>query len=139
MIALPLTCPYVQMDTRSRAPGCSAVAARRGSARSFWKRKGHRYDRVLADISGQDIEVHARKLDQAIACVRNWLSDHRRAGAAPLPGSKALFEDYKRSQREAVAIVNEHRLDPLGKLSHSDFLFVVRAWIESEAERKAIS
>jgi hypothetical protein len=114
-----------------------------GSGRQARKRalileaEGHRYDQVLSDISGQDIEVHARKIDQAIACVRNWLSDHRRAGATPLPGLKALLRDYKRFQREVVTILKKHRLDPLSKLSHSDYLFAVRDWIQSEGKRRA--
>ena len=37
----------------------------------------HRYDAVLSDISGQDIESHGNDPDQAIPCVRNWLSEHR--------------------------------------------------------------
>jgi len=114
-----------------------------GSGRQTRKRalileaKGHRYDQVLSDISGQDIETHAKKVDQAIACVRNWLSDHRPASAPPLPGAKALFKDYQRFQREVVVILKRHRLDPLSKLSHSDYLFAVRDWIRSDAERRA--
>jgi hypothetical protein len=101
--------------------------------------EGHRYDQVLSDISGQDIEVHARKIDRAIACVRNWLSDHHPAGAPPLPGAKALLKDYRRFQREVVTILRKRRLDPLSKLSHSDYLFVVRDWIQSEVEPRAIN
>jgi hypothetical protein len=109
-----------------------------GSGRQTKKRalileaEGHRYDKVLSDISGQDIEVHAKKIDQAIACVRNWLSDHRSVGAPPLPGPRALLKDYKRFQREVVTILKKHRLDPLNRLSHSDYLFAVRDWIQSE-------
>jgi len=33
----------------------------------------HRYDKMLSDISGQDIEAHARRVNQMIARVRNWL------------------------------------------------------------------
>ena len=45
----------------------------------------HRYDAVLSDISGQDIEAHGNDPDQAVRCVRNWLSEHRSHNAAPLP------------------------------------------------------
>jgi len=123
--------------------GLHLDARRFGSGRQTRKRAlileaiGHRYDQVLSDISGQDIETHAKRIDQAIACVRNWLSDHRRADAPPLPGPKALLRDYGRFQREVVTIVKEHRLDPLSKLTHSDYLFVVRDSIESEARRRA--
>ncbi|HKU64531.1 MAG TPA: hypothetical protein VJQ06_05685 [Rhizomicrobium sp.] len=115
-----------------------------GSGRQTRKRalileaKGHRYDQVLSDISGQDVEIHAKKIDQAIACVRNWLSDHRSAGAPPLPGPKALLRDYKLFQRQVVTILSKHRLDPLRKLSHSDYLFAVRDWIEEESRRRTV-
>ena len=42
--------------------------------------EAHRYDRALSDISGQDIESHGNDPDQAIRCVRNWLSEHRARG-----------------------------------------------------------
>lgn len=99
--------------------------------------KGHRYDQVLSDISGQDIEIHAKKVDQAIKCVRNWLSDHRRGGEPPLPGPQALLKDYDRFKREVVTILRKRRLDPLSKLSHSDYLFAIRDWIEVDAKRRA--
>ena len=46
----------------------------------------HRYDADLSSISGQDIEAHGNDLEQAIRCVRNWLSEHPPRNAAPLPG-----------------------------------------------------
>jgi hypothetical protein len=54
-----------------------------GDARQKGKRAlildahAHRYDKVLSDISGQDIETHAENVDQMIACVRNWLRTPR--------------------------------------------------------------
>ena len=60
----------------------------------------HRYDAVLSDISGQDIEAHGNDPDQAIRCVRNWLSEHRPHNAVPLPGAAAIQADYRRFQAE---------------------------------------
>jgi hypothetical protein len=97
----------------------------------------HRYDVVLSDISGQDIEIHANQPDRAMACVRNWLSDHRAANAPPLPGVEAMQADYKLFQAEVGALLAEHRMDPLDRLSHSDFMWAVRDWIESKADPAA--
>lgn len=33
--------------------------------------EAHRYDKILSDISGQDIKVHSNNPDEAIRCVRN--------------------------------------------------------------------
>ena len=93
----------------------------------------HRYDVMLSDISGQDIEVHANDPEQAIERVRNWLSDHRRATEPPLPGVAAMREDYRRFQSDVAALLAVRRLDSLDRLTHNDFMFAVRDWIESKA------
>lgn len=93
----------------------------------------HRYDRALSDISGQDIESHDNEPDQAIRCVRNWLSEHRRRNEPPLPGAAAMQADYRVFQAEVGALLAPRRLDP-DDLTHSDFLFAVRDWIEARAE-----
>lgn len=96
--------------------------------------KQHRYDEMLSDISGQDIEVHGNKVGQAIAKVRNWLSEHRVTKQQPLPGPRALQDDYEKFKREVAAILRRHRLDALSKITHNDFLFAVRDWIESRGK-----
>lgn len=93
----------------------------------------HRYDAVLSDISGQDIEVHGNDPDQAIRCVRNWLSDHRPRSAPPLRGTAAMQADYRLFRTEVDALLVARSLDPLSDLTHSDFLFVVRDWIAARA------
>ena len=92
----------------------------------------HRYDAVLSDISGQDIEAHANDPDQAIRCVRNWLSEHRPRNAAPLPGAAAVQADYRRFQAEIGALLAPRRLDPKD-LTHNDFLWAVNDWIDARA------
>lgn len=88
----------------------------------------HRYDRVLSDISGQDIESHGNDPARAIRCVRDWLSDRRPHNAAPLPGARAMQDDYRLFRSEIGALLAAHRLDP-GEMTHSDYLFVVRDWL----------
>ena len=100
---------------------------------SILEAEPHRYDAALSDISGQDIETHGNDPDQAIRCVRNWLSEHRRRNAPPLPGVAAMQGDYRLFQVEVAALLEARRLDPLGELTHSDFLFAVRDWIASRA------
>lgn len=92
----------------------------------------HRYDAALSDISGQDIEAHGNDPDQAIRCVRNWLSEHRPKNAAPLPGPAAIQADYRQFQAEVGALLAPRRLDP-DDLTHSDFLWAVSDWIDSRA------
>jgi hypothetical protein len=94
----------------------------------------HRYDRALSDISGQDIEAHDNDPDSAIRCVRNWLSEHRRHNEPPLPGAAALQSDYRIFKEEIGVLLARRRLDP-HDLTHSDFLFAVRDWLEKRAEQ----
>ncbi len=95
----------------------------------------HRYDALLSDISGQDIEAHGADPDQAIRCVRNWLSEHRPRNAVPLPGAAALQDDYRLFQAEVGALLTPRRLNP-NDLTHSDFLWAVTDWIASLAGRQ---
>jgi hypothetical protein len=93
-----------------------------------------RYDAVLSDISGQDIEAHANDPNQAIRCVRNWLSEHRPHNAAPLPGASAMQADYRRFQDEVGALLAKRRIDP-NDLTHSDFLWAVNDWMAARASK----
>jgi hypothetical protein len=93
----------------------------------------HRYDAVISDISGQDIETHNNDPDDAIRCVRNWLSEHRQTSVPPLPGAAAMKNDYQEFQAEVGELLKARRQDPLTELTHSDYLFAVRDWITSRA------
>lgn len=93
----------------------------------------HRYDAVLSDISGQDIEVHGNDPDHAMRCVRNWLSDHRPRNAPPLRGSAAMQANYRLFQTEVDALLLSRDLDPLSDLTHNDFMFAVHEWIATRA------
>ena len=85
----------------------------------------HRYDQTLSDISGQDIEAHGNDPDRVIARVRDWLNAHDPDGD-PLPGAKALADDYAAYRTLAADIITTSRLDPHDALSHPDFLYTVR-------------
>ena len=94
----------------------------------------HRYDKMLSDISGQDIEAHARRVNQMIARVRNWLSDGRSDSAAPLRGAAVLQRDYARFKVEIVPMLKALQLDKLNQLTHSDYMRAVRRWLQEESE-----
>ncbi|CAN7581405.1 hypothetical protein [Caulobacter sp. LjRoot300] len=97
----------------------------------------HRYDAALSDISGQDIESHGNDPDEAIRCVRDWLSDHRARDAPPLPGAGAMREDYRLFNAELATLLSPRRLDP-GTLTHSDFVYAIHAWVQFRADRELI-
>ena len=94
--------------------------------------KPHRYDQVLSDISGQDIAVHKNKPNEAIRCVRNWLSGY---SSPPLPGAEAMQCDYRVFRAEIPATLKRSRLPRLAQLTHNDFLWAVHDWITERAFR----
>ena len=84
----------------------------------------HRYNKMLSDISGMDIEAHDNSPQAAIKRVRDWLNVHR--GADPtLPGATAIADDYAAYLQIAPDIITELRLDPHDDLPHRDYLYVV--------------
>ena len=74
-------------------------------------REKYRYQRILSDIAGQDIQSHEGRVDLLIAKVRNWLQgliDY------DLPGSIALvqlFEDFNRELPESLAEIRKTEAD----------------------------
>jgi len=93
----------------------------------------HRYDAVLSDISGQDIGAHHNRPEEAIRCVRNWLSGHRRHNSPPLPGAEAMGDDYRAFKAEIPATLRRLQFPKLARLPYDDFLFVVHDWIVARA------
>ena len=84
----------------------------------------HRYDQTLSGISGMDAEAHKDDPVQVIRRVRDWLNSHR-PSEDPLPGSRALHDDYVAYGEIAPRIIEGLRLDPHDDLPHTDFLHVV--------------
>lgn len=92
--------------------------------------EAHRYDKTLSDISGQDIEAHGNDVEQVIARVRDWLNANRVGGTPPLPGAKALNDDYRAFQLIAPDIIAAFRLNDLDSMSHPDFMYTIERALE---------
>ncbi|HEY1752941.1 MAG TPA: hypothetical protein VGG29_16910 [Caulobacteraceae bacterium] len=84
----------------------------------------HRYDKMLSDISGMDIEAHNDDPRIAIKSVRDWLNVNR-GDDRILPGATAIADDYSTYLKIAPDIITELRLDPHDELPHRDYLYVV--------------
>jgi hypothetical protein len=55
----------------------------------------YRFQRFCSDLAGQDIRAHGNTTTAAIAAVRDWLSDSRGRGHAPIPGGRRIAERYE--------------------------------------------
>ena len=93
----------------------------------------HRYDVTLSDLAGIDLVSHEQTEAGAIRAVRNWLNGHRIQGSKPLPGARALIEDYQAFKFYGSLITNNKhmRLDPFDELTHPDFLSVALAALDA--------
>ena len=97
----------------------------------------HRYDQMLSDISGMDIETHGNNADRLIKAVRDWLNSGRDS-TRPLPGSAAIIADYAAFQAIVPDIIANLRLDDFDALPHSDFMHIVETALpQIEAARRA--
>ncbi len=68
-------------------------AKQRGRKSLILDSEKHRYDTMLSDISGMDIEAHANDVESVMAHVRNWLNANR-GGGPVLPGAAAIALDH---------------------------------------------
>jgi len=85
----------------------------------------HRYDVMLSDISGMDIESHGSSEQELVLRVRDWLNINQRGGNRVLPGAVAILSDYDAFGKIAPDILGPLRLDRLDQLHHVDYLHVV--------------
>jgi len=100
--------------------------------------EAHRYDKMLSDISGMDIEAHGDDPRRAIRHVRDWLNANREPGAPLLPGAASINDDHNAYLKIAPGIVTGLRLDPHDDLPHGDYLHVVETALPMiEAARTA--
>jgi hypothetical protein len=105
----------------------------RGKRALILESRAHRYDLSISDISGQDVESHGNDPQTAIIIVRNWLSDHRPSYIpTPLLGGETIYAEYERFVAGVNGLIAAHRLDPLDRLSHSDYCFIITEWLRTE-------
>ncbi len=89
-------------------------------------RHQNRYREFISDISGQDVEAHARRPKQVINRVRNWL---RVESNNNMPGGDYIYKRYRRFQRDLPLLLKALDLD-LEELPFADFTYTIRIWLE---------
>ncbi|HVR41198.1 MAG TPA: hypothetical protein VMU84_19040, partial [Thermoanaerobaculia bacterium] len=71
----------------------------------------YRYQKFISDIAGQDIAAHRRRPDEAIAVVRNWLSNLTPRSIA-IPSGAVIEERYASFRIELPALCTQLHLRP---------------------------
>lgn len=89
----------------------------------------YRYLTTISDIRGQDPESHDNDPLQAIAIVRDWLNQVRRAASRPLPGGKAIAGRFQRYQDDLPQLAADVELEP-ADLTYKDEVWLMREWLK---------
>jgi hypothetical protein len=92
------------------------------------EKEKNRYDKVISDISGQDIKEHGDDPRKLIAKVLEWfdhiLQDH-------LPGAKKIWDKYNECYADVrLELINEGRTNrEISSLSPAAFIKAIKPWI----------
>ena len=88
------------------------------------EREKFRYQKFIADISGQDIHAHGLNVEKLVSEVRDFL----RTTGPHLPGGAKIYKEYLRFERDKLALCKTLALDPK-KLTFKDLTHVIVKWI----------
>jgi hypothetical protein len=92
-----------------------------------------RYQRVISDISGQDITSHGGQPSGIIAAVRNWVSNGLPEGADPIPGGTDITRRYNLFRSELPTLCQERRMQ-VHELTYKDYTWFVTRWLGREVD-----
>jgi hypothetical protein len=93
-------------------------------------RERHRYQRFCSDIAGQDIDAHQGQPDQAIRCVRNWLSNVTAPRRSLIPGGAEIARRYAAFGELLPVLCRRSKLEQ-AELTFNDFAALAVEWQRS--------
>lgn len=94
-------------------------------------RSGHRYQKALSDISGQDIALHNGSSKKAICEVRDWL-DTCQGGTYSLPGGDHIYARFRKFSKQLPSASAAIHLNA-NKLTFSDICRAIESWLKDNA------
>ena len=90
----------------------------------------YRYQAALSDVSGQDIQSHAGKPEQAIRCVRDWLSNT--SSRKRMPGASLVVGRYRNYEADFPDICAALQFDE-DILTFNDLWETMTEWQKANA------
>jgi hypothetical protein len=94
----------------------------------------YRYQQTMSDIAGKDPACHNNDPNEAIRCVRRFLSGKN--GNNQLPGDAHFIAEYQKFRDELPAIVGQMKMtvDEIRQLSYwKDYVTIVTGWVKARA------
>jgi hypothetical protein len=91
------------------------------------EKEQYRYQKVISDISGNDIKAHKNNPEQIIKVVRDWFKPNNHN----IPRHKEIWLAYNEFEFDYEEILNAEGYDPkdINSLTFSDILEYMKTWI----------
>jgi len=98
------------------------------------EKERYRYQRVISDISGNDIKAHGNDPEQIIKVVRDWFKPINK----DIPYHKEIWLAYNEFEFDYETILDSEGYDPkdISSLTFSDLIENMTAWIEGYKKNK---
>jgi hypothetical protein len=93
-------------------------------------RDPHRYLKFCSDLAGHDIRAHDGRVEGAIRCVRDWLSNQLVGHAVQIPSSSRMVERYRRFRSQLPALCSRVRLVP-AEVTFNEYRNLVIGWLRA--------
>lgn len=92
------------------------------------EKEPHRYQKVLSDISGNDIKTHSNEPEKIVKAVRDWF----RMIKSDVPGYKEIWLEYAEFEYDNEQILTDAGYDPkdINELTFSDIIDNMKEWVE---------
>ncbi|OYX19327.1 MAG: hypothetical protein B7Z16_07845 [Algoriphagus sp. 32-45-6] len=90
----------------------------------------HRYQKVLSDISGNDIKSHENNIEKLIKSVRDWFK--AQDGKASIPRHKMIFSAFNEFSTYYIQLLIAEGYNPnqISELTFSDTIELMTAWVK---------
>lgn len=97
------------------------------------EKEQYRYQRVLSDISGNDIKAHKENPEQIVKVVRDWFKPTN----ANIPMYKEIWLAFNEFEYDYEQILTEAEYDPkdINSLTFSDIIENMKEWIVKYKEK----
>lgn len=98
------------------------------------EKERYRYQKVISDISGNDIKAHKNQPEQVVKVVRDWFKPINNN----IPRHKEIWLAFNEFEFDYEEILKEEDYDPndINALTFSDIIENMNAWIEEYKKKK---
>jgi hypothetical protein len=101
------------------------------------EKEQHRYQKVISDISGNDIKAHQNEPEQIVKVVRDWFKPLN----SDIPRHKEIWLAFNEFEFDYESILKEEGYNPkdINALTFSDIIENMNVWITKYKEKNNIA